>query len=220
VNLTTAPPVPFLPEWVHGKPIVVVAAMHSGPLDTAERVMAPLRTLGVPILDAIAPVPYVAMQQALDPLWERGAHNYFTSAVVEDIDDAALAEVLGRWAGKTSPQSELHIHHAGGAMARVPQDETAFSHRSAGYIVNIIARSTESEHFDRHVQWARDARDAVAGPGPSAMYVNFTGDQDADKVRASYPPATFTRLVEVKRRYDPTNVFRLNQNISPNPLIT
>ena len=220
VNLTTAPPVPFLPESVHGKPIVVVAAMHAGPLDTAEQAIAPLRTLATPILDGIGPVPYAAMQQALDPLYDAGAHNYFTSALVDDIDDARIAEALARWGSKTSPQSEVHLPHAGGAMARVPQDATAFSHRSAGYIVNIIARSPEAKSFDKHVQWARDARDALAGSGPGAMYVNFTGDQEPDRVRASYAPSTYTRLVEVKRRYDPTNVFRLNQNISPNPLIT
>ena len=218
VNLTTAPPVPFLPESVHGKPIVAVAVMHCGPLDVAEQAMAPLRALADPILDHVGPVPYTAMQQALDPLWAPGAQNYFTSALVDDLSDAAIDEVLDRWTHKTSPHSELHIHHAGGAMGRIPQEATAFSHRSAGYIFNVIARSPDAAGFARHVEWAKDARTALAGSGPGAMYVNFTGDADPDKVRASYAPSTYARLVEAKRRYDPANLFRLNQNISPTPL--
>jgi FAD/FMN-containing dehydrogenase len=218
VNLTTAPPVPFLPESVHGKPIVAVAGMHCGPLDSAEKAVAPLRTLAEPILDHMGPVPYVAMQQALDPLWAAGAHNYFTSALVDDLSDARVDELLARWSAKPTPQSELHIHHAGGAMARVSPDATAFSHRNAAYILNVIARSPDGAGFDGHVSWARSTREALSGSGPAAMYVNFTGDTDPDKVRASYPPATYARLADVKRRYDPTNMFRLNQNIPPNPL--
>jgi FAD/FMN-containing dehydrogenase len=218
VNLTTAPPVPFLPTAVHGEPIVAIALMHCGPLDAAEAAVAPLRSLATPILDGVGPVPYVGMQQALDPLWTPGAYNYFTSALVERLSDAAIDKALERWAAKPTPQSELHIHHAGGALSKVGADDTAFSHRSASYIFNVIARSPEGNGFGRHVTWARDTRAALAGRGQEAMYVNFTGDDEPDKVRGSYPPATYARLVEVKRRYDPTNLFQLNQNISPHPL--
>jgi FAD/FMN-containing dehydrogenase len=218
VNLMTAPPVPFLPESVHGKPIVAIAAMHSGPLDAAEQAVAPLRTLAEPIFDHMGPVPYVAMQQALDPLWGAGAHNYFTSALVDDLSEATVDEYLARWSSKPTPQTEIHLHHAGGAMARVGQDATAFAHRDAQYIFNVIVRSPDGTDFDRHIEWGRQARAALSGSGPDVMYVNFTGDSDPDKVRASYPPATYARLVEVKKRYDPTNMFRLNQNISPDPL--
>jgi FAD/FMN-containing dehydrogenase len=216
VNLTTAPPVPFLPESVHGKPIVAVAAMHCGSLDSAEQAIAPLRTLAEPILDHIGQVPYVAMQQALDPLWEAGAHNYFTSALIDRLPDDAVDELLARWSAKPTPQSELHIHHAGGAMARVPQSETAFAHRDAAYILNVIARSPDGAGFGKHSDWARATRSALSGYGPDAMYVNFTGDSEPDKVRASYPADTYRRLVEVKSKYDPTNMFHLNQNIPPN----
>jgi FAD/FMN-containing dehydrogenase len=218
VNLTTAPPVPFLPEAVHGKPIVVVAAMHSGALDSAERAVAPLRTLADPIFDHLGPVPYVAMQQALDPLYEAGAHNYFTSALLDDLPDAAIDEAIARWTAKPTPQSEVHLHHAGGAMGRVAAADTAFAHRSAAYIANIIARSPDGKKFAADTDWARAARTAMAVYGADSMYVNFTGDAEPDKVRASYPPETYARLVQVKQQYDPTNMFRLNQNISPAPL--
>ena len=219
VNLTTAPPVPFLPEAVHGKPIVVVGAMYSGSLDTAEAAVAPLRTLAEPIVDLVGPVPYVAMQQALDPLWGAGAQNYFTSELLEKLPDAAIDTLLTQWMSKPSPESELHIQHAGGAIGRVDAAATAFSYRSAAYIVNIIAKATDSSDFAVHTDWARTTRSAVSRYGDDAMYVNFTGEATPDQVRASYPPATFARLVDVKRRYDPNNMFRFNQNISPHPLV-
>jgi FAD/FMN-containing dehydrogenase len=218
VNLTTAPPVPFLPESVHGKPIVAVGAMHCGSPAEAEQVVAPLRTLAEPIFDHLGPVPYTAMQQALDPLWGKGAQNYFTSALLDELTDEAVNELLVRWSAKRSANSEVHIHHAGGAMARVHADATAYSHRSSPYLINVVARSMATEGFDAEIAWARAARSALSAHGPDAMYVNFTGDAEPDKVRASYPPDTYRRLVEVKRRFDPTNMFRLNQNISPDAI--
>jgi FAD/FMN-containing dehydrogenase len=219
VNLTTAPPVPFLPKDVHGKPIVAIGAVHCGPMDAAERAVAPLRSLATPILDHLGLVPYVAMQKALDPLWEAGSQNYFTSAILSGLPDNAIEELLAAWAAKQSPQSELHLHHAGGAMGRVPTSATAFAHRDSPYILNVIARSSQRRGFDRHTDWARSTRTALSSYGPDAMYVNFTGETDVDKVRASYPPATYARLVAVKNEHDPTNMFRLNQNIPPHPLV-
>ncbi|HET6877646.1 MAG TPA: FAD-binding oxidoreductase [Jatrophihabitans sp.] len=217
VNLTTAPPVPFLPEAVHGTPIVAIALMHCGPLADGERAVAPLRALAEPILDIVGPMPYAAMQQVLDPLWARGAHNYFTSAFVDTLSDEVLEEVIGRWQHKPTPQSELHLHHIAGAMGDVSADATAFAHRSSPFICNVIARATDGQDFDSRAAWARAARDTLATYGNNGVYVNFTGDGDADKVRAAYPPDTYARLAGVKRHYDPDNVFRLNQNISPTP---
>ena len=187
VDLTTAPPVPFLPESVHGKPIVAVGAMYCGPQGSGEDVMAPLRTLAEPVADLLGPVPYAAMQQMLDPLWQAGAQNYFTSAMIDDLSDSAIDELIARWSAKPTPQSEVHIHHAGGAMERVSAAETAFAHRTSPYLLNVIARSVDGVGFDGYTTWARDARAAMAGYGPDTMYVNFTGDAGADKVRASVP---------------------------------
>jgi FAD/FMN-containing dehydrogenase len=215
VVFTTAPPVPFLPESVHGTPIVAVGAMYCGAIDVGEDVVAPLRRLAEPIADLLGPVPYAAMQQMLDPLWQAGAHNYFTSAMMDGLPDSAVDEIIARWAAKPTPQSEIHIHHAGGAMARVAQAESAFGQRTSPYLLNVIARSVDGVNFDGDTTWARDARTALAAYGSDAMYVNFTGDAGPDKVRASYPPETYAKLVTVKKRYDPTNLFRLNQNIQP-----
>ncbi|MEU9132271.1 FAD-binding oxidoreductase [Kitasatospora sp. NPDC048540] len=214
VNLTTAPPLPFLPPEVHGTRIAVVAGMYAGSPQAGEAAVAPLRTLGTPIADVLGPIPYLGMQTLLDPLWTRGAHNYFTSAFIE-ASDAAI-DTMTRLHGTTpTPFSELHLHQLGGAFGRVPADATAFSQRDAGFLCNVIARSPEPDGFDGHVAWARDAREQMARHGKGTMYVNFTGDADGDRVRASYPDAVHARLVRVKDEYDPTNLFRLNQNIRP-----
>ncbi len=215
INLTTAPPVPFLPRDVHGRPVVVVGAVYCGPLAAGEDAVRPLRALAEPILDHLGPVPYAAMQQALDPLYPAGAHNYFTSAMLEGLPDAAIDELIERWSAKPTSTSELHLHHGGGAMARVPQDATAFALRGYPFLLNVIARSIDGAHFAEDTDWARETRTALAEYGPDAMYVNFTGETGEDKVRASYPPQTYTRLVGLKNRYDPGNLFRLNQNIPP-----
>ena len=215
VNLTTAPPVPFLPQTVHGQPVVVVGAVHCGPPGSAERDIAALRSLADPILDHLGPVPYATMQKALDPLWTAGAHNYFTSAMLDDVPDPAVHELLARWSAKPTPQCEIHLHHAGGALGRTGAADTAFSQRNAAYILNVIARSPDGTDFEAKAGWAREARTALSAYGPGTMYVNFTADARDDKVRASYPPDTYARLVAVKDRYDPANLFRHNQNIKP-----
>ncbi|MFJ3310008.1 FAD-binding oxidoreductase [Streptomyces sp. NPDC086549] len=214
LNLTTAPPLPFLPPEVHGTRVVVLLGMYAGDPSAGEAAVAPLRTLGTPIADLMGPVSYTDMQSMLDPLWEAGAHNYFTSAFIEP-SDAALDTVLRRHLTTPTPSSELHMHHLGGAFARVPAEATAFSQRDARVLCNVIARSPDATDFDSHVAWARDTRREIAAHGHGAMYVNFTGDAAEDKVRASYPDAVYERLVRVKDAYDPTNMFRLNQNIRP-----
>ncbi|GHI04080.1 FAD-linked oxidase [Streptomyces cellostaticus] len=214
VNLTTAPPLPFLPEEVHGTRIVVLAGMYAGDPAAGEAAVGPLRTLGTPLADLMGPMPYTGMQSMLDPLWTAGAHNYFTSAFIEP-SDAALGAVLRHHLRTPTPYSELHLHQLGGAFARVPAEATAFSQRDPGMLCNVIARSPDATDFDAYVAWARTAREEIARHGHGAIYVNFTGDAAEDKVRASYPGAVHERLVRVKDTYDPTNLFRLNQNIRP-----
>ncbi|WNM32481.1 FAD-binding oxidoreductase [Streptomyces sp. Li-HN-5-11] len=214
VVLTTAPPLPFLPQEVHGTRVVALAGMYAGTPAAGEAAVEPLRQLGTPIADLMGPMPYTAMQSLLDPLWTAGAHNYFTSAFIEP-SDAAIDAVLRNHGTTPTPFSEVHLHQLGGAFARVPAEATAFSQREASVLCNVIARSPDAAGFDGHVAWARQARTEIARHGRGAMYVNFTGDAAEDKVRASYPDAVHERLVRVKDTYDPTNLFRLNQNIRP-----
>jgi FAD/FMN-containing dehydrogenase len=213
LNLAVAPPAPFLPEAVHGTPIVAVAGMWSGPLDDGDAATRPFRGLAEPIADLYGPMPYVAMQALLDALYPRGMHNYFRSAFVPALDDAVLSALTDSYRALPNPVSELHVHHLGGAMGRIPSDATAFATRDLDFIVNAIARTPGADGFDSARDWARGATDSL-GAG-AATYVNFTGEATADRVQASYPPATYQRLARVKDRYDPDNLFRLNQNILP-----
>jgi FAD/FMN-containing dehydrogenase len=215
VNLTTAPPAPFLPEEAHGKPGVAVVAVYAGDPEEGRRVVQPLKDLGGAVADLIDVIPYTVMQSLLDGLWERGAHNYMSSAFVDELSDGAIASAVARHAAVPSPHSEIHFHHFGGAVARVGDDETAFGNRSAQYVMNVIARSPSAEGFDGNVAWARGTTEAFAPVSRKGVYTNFMGDAGDARLRASYGDAKYERLVALKREYDPTNLFRLNQNITP-----
>src|SRR4051812_4051314 len=217
LNLTTAPPAPFIPEEWHFKKIAAVLVCWAGDQAAGESVVAPLRSLGTVVNDVLGPIPYVQLQQLIDPLWERGAANYFTSAFIDRLPDDAITTFADfhRRSADLPVQAELHIHHLGGAMGRVPVGATAFAHRTSPYVVNCIARTPDAAALPPHRAWAQAARDAMAQYGDGGIYVNFTGNGNADIVRKSYPPATYGRLQRVKDRYDPQNVFRFNQNVSP-----
>ncbi|GAA2145503.1 FAD-binding oxidoreductase [Arthrobacter humicola] len=213
VNMTTAPPVPFLPESVHGKPVIAVGGCWSGDLDAGEAATAPFRSLGTVIADVFGANPYAGWQQALDPLYPRGVHNYFRSAFLRAADDASVRVLLDSFAAFPNAMTEIHLHHLGGAVGRVPAEATAFALRDQEFVINVIARTPTAEGFADVVEWARGVTSAL-GPDVAA-YVNFTGEANTALVRASYPADTYRRLVELKNEFDPTNLFRLNQNIAP-----
>ncbi|HEX5201507.1 MAG TPA: FAD-binding oxidoreductase [Actinoplanes sp.] len=213
INMTTAPPAPFLPAEVHGKPIVAVVGMWSGRPEDGDAATRPFRNLAPVITDLFAPMPYTAMQTLLDPLFPRGMWNYFRSAFFDSLDDAADS-LVPKYAAVPNPLSELHIHHLGGAMSRIAGDATAFATRDREYLLNVVARAADADGYPAAVSWARAATDALSSD--ATTYVNFTGEASEDRVRASYPKATYDRLVSVKESYDPSNLFRLNQNIKTN----
>jgi FAD/FMN-containing dehydrogenase len=213
INLTTAPPLPFLPEEVHGKPIVAVLGMWSGQPEAGDAATRPFRELAPVVADLFGPMPYNAMQTLLDPLFPRGLRNYFRSAFFGDLGPTTVDALVAAHSAVPNGLSELHVHHLGGAMGRVPADATAFGTRDREFILNVVARSEDAAGYDAAVEWARSAGSSL---GPSAAsYVNFTGETNEDIVRASYPAATYERLVSIKNTYDPTNLFHLNQNIRP-----
>ena len=213
VNLTTAPPVPFLPETVHGKPIIGVGGCWSGDPDAGAAATAPFRSLGTVIADVFADNPYSGWQQALDPLYPRGIDNYFRSAFLRTAGPDSLRALAESFATLPNALTEIHLQHLGGAVGRMPVESTAYALRDQEFIVNVVARTPTADGFAEVVEWARGVTSAL-GPD-TGSYVNFTGESDATLVRAAYPEATYRRLVELKNRYDPTNLFRLNQNIVP-----
>ena len=217
VSLATAPPLPFVPENWHNKKVVTVVACWVGDPTEGEDVVKPLRALGTPISDLLGPIPYVDLQQLVDPAWEAGAANYFTSTFLDRLSDEAI-ETLShyhRLAAAPPVTAEFHIHHLGGAVARVTAASTAFTTRRSPFILNCLARTPDAADLPQHVAWAREARNAMATYGKGEAYVNFAGENGADNVRASYPPALYARLQAVKDEYDPFNVFRYNMNILP-----
>ena len=165
----------------------------------------------------IGPLPYVELQQLLDGLWTPGSANYFTSAFIDSLPDDAVATFADfhRRSADLPVQAELHMHHLGGAMARVPADATPFTDRTSPYIVNCIARTPDVDDLPPHREWAQAAREAMALHGAGRTYVNFTGEAGDDQVKAAYPPDTYRRLQQLKDRYDPSNLFRFNQNVTP-----
>ena len=218
VNLLTAPPVPFLPSDVHGKKIVAVIGVYAGSPDEGRRLAAPLRQLGTPITDLLGPMPYTTMQSLLDGLYAPGARNYFKAGYLGGLSDAAIDAVVGFHGPSISPSSEIHIHHLGGAVARVADDATAFGDRGAPYLLNIIARWTDPATDDAQIAWARDLYAAAEPFSTGGTYVNFLSAGD-DRVTAAYGPDKIERLSQLKEVWDPTNLFRLNQNIAPAGLV-
>jgi FAD/FMN-containing dehydrogenase len=214
VNLTTAPPAPFLPAEVHGKKVVAIIGVYAGPPDEGRRIAEPLRHLGTPITDLNGPMPYTMMQSLLDGLFSPGARNYFKAGYLAGLSDEAI-DTLVRFHGTSiSPSSEIHIQHLGGAVARVPDSATAFGGRGAPYLMNIVARWSDPGTDDAQIAWARDLYAAAEPFTTGGTYVNFLSEGD-DRVAAAYGPDKLERLARLKEVWDPTNAFRLNQNVKP-----
>src|SRR3954451_5509518 len=218
VNLTTAPPAPFLPEAAHGKPIVAGLGVHGGTLEDGLDALAPLRKLAPePIADLLGPIPYLAMQSLVDALHPAGDGNYFKSHHMADMPDEAIAALVRGHQAVTSPRNEIHVHDLRGAVA-TQLGGSAFPRREAPYVLNVIGKWTGDGPGPEHVAWARDVVASLEEFGTGAAYVNFMGDpEDTSRLRAAYGEQTYDRLAQVKAQWDPENIFHLNQNIKPAP---
>jgi FAD/FMN-containing dehydrogenase len=217
VSLATAPPASFIPDEWHNKKVTVVIVCWAGDPAAGEDAVKPLRTLGTPIVDLVGRIPYLDLQQLLDPAWEAGAGNYYTSAFLDRLPDDAFETLAAyhRRSADLPALAELHIHHLGGAVARVAPGHTAFTNRSSPFLLNCVARTPDPADLPKHLIWAIAARNAMATYGGGEMYVNFTGEGGKDNPRAAYPPEIYARLQAIKNQYDPFNVFRFNLNIPP-----
>jgi FAD/FMN-containing dehydrogenase len=213
-NLLTAPPAPFLPEEWHGRKLIALIGCYAGDPDEGERVMQPLRELGEPVADLIGPMPYVQMQSLIDALYGRGTKAYMKAGYMAELDDEAIATAARFHQEATSPASEIHIHHFGGAVARVGDEETAYGERQAPFVLNVLALSHEPGEFETHVEWAQHCHAAME-QSLTGAYINFLSAEGEERVEAAYGAGKFARLRELKDRYDPTNLFHLNQNIPP-----
>ena len=214
VVLRKAPPLPFLPETVHGKEVVILPIFYSGAVAETEKLIAPLRAFGTALGEHIGAQPYVQWQKAFDPLLTPGARNYWKSHNFTELADGALNSII-EFAGKLpSPQCEILIGLIAGAPNRIATDAMAYGHRDARFVLNVHGRWGEAADDKKCIGWAREFFKATAPYASAGAYVNFMTAEEGDRVAAAYG-SNYERLVEIKRRYDPENVFHFNQNIKP-----
>lgn len=213
--LRIAPPAPFLPEEVHGKPVVGIAAMYAGPVDDGMTALEPVTSFGTPLANSIKPKPYREHQAFLDAGQPFGRRYYWKSVYFDDFSDGVEQVLLDQGTGFRSGLSSILLPHMGGVGKREGAGETATSHREREYLVNYQA-SWEDPALDSDlIDWAKTNHAAMM-PYATGHYVNFmTEDEVRDPARAAYEPDLLDRLREVKAAYDPANVFRLNKNIVP-----
>jgi FAD/FMN-containing dehydrogenase len=212
-NVMPAPPMPFVPEEHHGRLAILALMCFAGDTDAGERAMAPFRSLAEPIADMIRPMPY----PELYPPDEEGYHpvGAVRNLFVDAIDRTAAETIVEHLRASTAQMSVAQLRVLGGAMARVPAEATAFAHRGRRIMVNVAALYERPDERPTHEAWVAGLAKALRGGGEAGAYVNFIGDEGVARVREAYPASTWDRLAEIKARYDPTNLFRLNQNVPP-----
>jgi FAD/FMN-containing dehydrogenase len=214
VVLRKAPPLPFLPAEVHGKEILVFAVCYAGEPANAEKTLAPLRALGEPIADVIGVQPYAAWQTAFDPLLTPGAFNYWKSHNFTALSDGLLDTLVDYVGTLPTEECEIFIGQVGGASSRIGADATAYPHRDANFVMNVHTRWRERGDEQTAIKWAREFFAATAPHATGGVYVNFMPDDETERVPGAYG-SNYARLAALKAKYDPGNLFRLNQNVQP-----
>jgi FAD/FMN-containing dehydrogenase len=217
-NVRLAPPLPAIPPELHGPPIVALVATYAGPVEEGQGVLRPITAVATPTVNTIAPRPYVAHQKMFDVALPHGRHYYWRSHRLGRLTGDVIDVILANCERITSPLSTVPIFSFGGAVARVPEDATAFPYRDAAHDINIAASwlPADAGDADRHVEWVRSFAGALE-PYSRGVYVNFTSDDVGDRIRAAYSDRQWARLTALKARYDPDNLFRGNANIPPAP---
>ena len=215
VQYRTLPPFPVFPPQFHGRKVLQIAVVWAGRISDGERALEPLRACGKPLFDLVSPRPYLAHQSANDKALLHGWHYYWRSTEFEELEDEAIDVLTEYSLAMRSPRSFTVIFHLGGAIARIDENDAAYSHRSARYNININAVWLPDEPLaDVETAWAREMFDRLNAQR-HAVYVNFLMDEGQARVRQAYGAAKYERLGALKARLDPDNVFRMNQNIAP-----
>ncbi|MFD1642377.1 FAD-binding oxidoreductase [Halohasta litorea] len=213
--LRKAPPLPFLDESVHGTNVLILVAFYAGEMVDGEAVLAPLREFGTPIADAITPHQYTEFQQSFDPLLEPGARNYWKSHNFAELSDEAIDIAVDYAADLPTELSEIFFGQIGGATERVDPEAMAYPHRETRYMMNVHTRWEDPAMDDDCIQWARKFFAEMAPHATGGVYVNFISEADGEESLAYRD--NYARLAELKAKYDPDNVFRVNQNVEPAP---
>jgi FAD/FMN-containing dehydrogenase len=214
VVVRQAPPLPFLPAEVHGRPVVVLAILYAGDPAVGERLVAPLRSFGRPLGAHIGVQPFAAWQQAFDPLLTPGVRNYWKSHNLTEVADGLLDTIVDHAGRLPTPHTEIFLAALGGATLRPASDAMAYPARDTRFIVNVHGRWEDARDDARCIDWTRELFRAAAPFATGAAYVNFMTADEKDRVREVYGK-NYDRLARVKRAYDPGNLFSVNQNIAP-----
>jgi FAD/FMN-containing dehydrogenase len=209
-----APPLPFIPEDRHGDTFLAVVACWAGPLDQGERALQPFHDLAPVVAEHVGPMPYPALNSAFDALVPPGLQHYWKANFVTELTDQAIEAHLAHGPKVPAVNSTVHIYPINGACHRVAPDATAFAYRDATFATVIAGMWPDPTQNEANVSWVRDYYDATAPLSEEGGYVNFMADDDQDRIKANYR-GNFERLVDIKRKYDPDNLFHLNQNIRP-----
>jgi FAD/FMN-containing dehydrogenase len=211
-NVMPAPPLPFVPAEHHGQLVVMATLAYAGDSEAGERAIAPFRALAEPLADMVRPMPYPEIfppePEDFRPI--ATARTLFADSVDRDAAETILEHIRAA----TAPMAAAQLRVLGGAMARVPADATAFAHRQSRIMVNVAAMGMQPDEVALHEGWVANLADALQQDDAGA-YVGFLADEGEKRIRAAYPGATWDRLAAVKATYDPTNLFRLNQNVPP-----
>jgi FAD/FMN-containing dehydrogenase len=211
----SAPDAPFVPEFARGMPMVGIILCYAGPPEQADEVLRPLRAFGPPIQDFVGPMPYTAVQKLLEPGSQHGKENYWKADFLADLPDDAIDILVEHTQRVPSPLSQTVLMPLGGAIARVPEDAMAFGQRSAAWNLHILSMWEDPADAERQVTWTRELHAAMRPHATGGAYLNFIGNEGNARVRAAFGDEKYARLAALKRRYDPDNVFHLNQNIPP-----
>src|SRR4051794_13442323 len=196
VNLTTAPPLPVIPEAWHGRKVAAIIAVSAGPVEDGAAHVQEFRTVAEPVADLLGPMPYGVIQTLIDPLWEKGIHAYFKATNLARLDDELIDRIAELHRAAPGPQCEVHIHQMGGAVGRVGEGETAFAERSMPYVLNAVTGWHDPDEADAHVEWARAVIEAATDASTGRAYVNYLSDGDG--ARSAYGEETYRRLVALK----------------------
>jgi hypothetical protein len=215
VAFVSAPPEPFVPPEMHFKPIVGVVVCWTGSPEEGEKVCAPIREVAQPAVDMVGPIPYTALQSMLDGGAPYGIRGYMKAEFLSDLDDDTIAELVKVGASRPNPMSQLLLEPLGGAISEVGEEDTALGRRDVTWCYHALTLWMEPEQDAAQIAWARQIADDLSPHTTDGVYLNFTSDAGDDRVRSTYGEDKYARLVALKDRYDPYNLFHLNQNIKP-----
>jgi FAD/FMN-containing dehydrogenase len=217
VAFITAPPLDFVPEPVRGHPVVGIILMYVGPVEAGEIALRPLREFGPPAVDIVQPMPYLAIQQLIDPMNPKGRKNYWSADFLAELPDDAVDTLVAHATQPVSPFSQMLLVPGGGAIARVSEDATAFGQRTAPFNMHFLSIWEDPAEAERNIDYTKAISSAMKPWTTGRAYLNFIGDEGVDRVEAAYGPERFAKLQAIKKQWDPANVFRHNQNIPPAP---